>query len=481
MSIFVPLALFGFLPFALLLFMLMPARRAVAATFILGWLFLPVGTTFNLPGLPDYSKYTAIGLAAVLGSALFDSGRLMAFRPRWFDIPALLMLVIPFFSSITNGLGAYDGVSQMFNAFCLWTAPYFLARVYYSDLDGARDLATLIIIGALIYTPLCLYEVKMSPQLHRTVYGFFPGNFGMTRRMGGWRPNVFLEHGLAVGLWMCCAAVVSVYLWQSKWPRSVATIPMWVVVLVLLGAAVACKSFGAIALMALALSIGIIAKWLRLHWLVVLFVMVPVLYMVLRATDLWDGHQLVDLARDIGGGERSGSLMVRVRNETVLVEKALRQPLFGWGTWGRNRVSIEETGFRSVTDALWVVIVGQRGLAGLFAMMGMLLMPPILHIVRWGRLAMSHPMLAPATALCLVLIMFVCDTLFNGFVSPVYLLAAGAVMGLTPDARTLAVLRGSPATPMAPYPYARPPFPYPPQYPPGQPMRRPHPHGPGPR
>lgn len=460
MNILIPLVLFGFLPFALLLFVALPARRAIAATFILGWLFLPVGTTFALPGLPDYSKYTAIGIAAVLGAVLFDSGRVLSFRPSWYDIPAAVMLVVPFFSSVTNGLGAYDGVSQVFSTFCMWIAPYFLARIYYSDLEGARDLALLILIGALIYVPLCLWEIKMSPQLHRTVYGFFPGNFGMTRRMGGWRPNVFLEHGLAVGLWMCCAAVVAVFLWRSRSPRSVAMIPMFVVVLILSAVAVACKSFGAISLMVIAIAVGVIAKWLRLHWLVVLFILVPITYMILRATGLWDGHELIDLARDIGGGERGGSLMVRTRNETVLVQKALRQPLFGWGTWGRNRVSIEETGFRSVTDALWVIVVGQRGLVGLLAMMGMLLLPPILHISRWGRSALTHPMLAPATALCLVLIMFVCDTLFNGFISPVYLLAAGAVMGLSPTAATLAALRG--VAPQHPY---QPAYPYPPQYP----------------
>jgi hypothetical protein len=61
-----------------------------------------------------------------------------------------------------------------------------------------------------------------------------------------------------------------------------------------------------------------------------------------------------------------------------------------------------------------------------------------------------------------VLIMFVCDTLFNGFVSPVYLLAAGAVMGLVPDARTVAALRGPAPRPMYPPQYAGYPGPYPP-------------------
>ena len=450
MNLFVPLALFGFIPFAVLLFALMPARRAVAATFVIGWLFLPVGAGYSLPGIPDYSKYTAVSLAAVLNALIFDGGRLLSFRPRWYDLPALGLLVVPFFSSVTNGLGPYDGLSQVFGAFNMWIAPYVLARVYYSDLAGVRDLALLIIIGGLLYAPLCLYEFKMSPQLHSMVYGYFPGNFGMTRRMGGWRPNVFMEHGLAVGLWMCTASLVSVYLWLSKWPRSVAGMPMVLVTLVLIGTAAACKSFGAIALLALALLVGAAARWTRVSWLLVLFAAVPVAYMILRATGLWSGQELIDAAQAVGGSERGGSLMVRVRNETALVEKALTQPLFGWGTWGRNRVLSTDPGFRIITDALWVIVVGQRGLAGLLCMMGVMLLPVVLFVHRWGRLGLTHPWLAPGVALCIVLIMFTCDSLFNAFLNPVFVLAAGALMGLAPDRVTLATMHGH-MSPRAPY------------------------------
>ena len=60
----------------------------------------------------------------------------------------------------------------------------------------------MFVLGGLIYVPLCLFEVRMSPQLHNMVYGFAQHSFGQTVRGGGWRPMVFMQHGLAVGLFM---------------------------------------------------------------------------------------------------------------------------------------------------------------------------------------------------------------------------------------------------------------------------------------
>jgi hypothetical protein len=56
--------------------------------------------------------------------------------------------------------------------------------------------------GTLVYIPFCLYEVVMSPRLHRIVYGFHPHSFGQAKRGGGWRPVVFMHHGLMNSMWM---------------------------------------------------------------------------------------------------------------------------------------------------------------------------------------------------------------------------------------------------------------------------------------
>ena len=58
MTILVPITLFGWVPCVLLLFLWLPPRRAVITAFLAGWLFLPAAT-FQLPGIPDYSKMMA--------------------------------------------------------------------------------------------------------------------------------------------------------------------------------------------------------------------------------------------------------------------------------------------------------------------------------------------------------------------------------------------------------------------------------------
>jgi len=228
------IALFGWIPLILILFALLPARRAVLSAFIIGWLFLPMAS-FKIPGLPDYNKVTATNVGVLVAALLFDSGRVLKFRPRWFDLPALVFCISPFFSSITNNLGAYDGFSAIaFNLF-LWGIPYFIGRIYFSDIEGMRELAIGIFVGAMLYVPLCLYEIRMSPQLHKQVYGFMQQTFRESKRWGGYRPVVFLQHGLAVGMFMCTAALAGWWMWRSGAVKRIKSIPMGFAAVAVLG------------------------------------------------------------------------------------------------------------------------------------------------------------------------------------------------------------------------------------------------------
>ena len=91
-------ALFGWPVLALVLFSLLRPRRAVLATMILGWLFLPVAT-FKLVGIPEYNKMTAVCLGTLLGILIFDLRRLLAFRFRWADLPMAAWCTSPSASS----------------------------------------------------------------------------------------------------------------------------------------------------------------------------------------------------------------------------------------------------------------------------------------------------------------------------------------------------------------------------------------------
>src|SRR3954468_7155501 len=112
MGFLVPLSLFGWIPFVLALFALLPPRRAVISAFLIAWLFLPMAG-YKVPSLPDYTKMSATVLGVLMGAAIFDTDRLLSFRLRWVDIPMVIWCCSPMASSYLNGLGLYDGCSEI--------------------------------------------------------------------------------------------------------------------------------------------------------------------------------------------------------------------------------------------------------------------------------------------------------------------------------------------------------------------------------
>lgn len=423
MSLLVPLTLLGWIPVVLLLFALLPPRRAVTVAFVSAWLFLPMAG-YELPGLPPYTKMSATCLGVLIGVAIFDAGRMSAFRFRMLDLPFAIWCVCPFFSSITNGLGTYDGLSAVLGQLFKWGLPYFIGRLYYGDLEGLRELALGIFIGGLAYVPLCLYEIRMSPQLHVMVYGFHQHSFDQTYRLGGWRPVVFMQHGLMVGMWMTSASLVGLMLWRSRAVLHLNRLPVSTLVGVQLLTTVLCKSFGSLVLLAVGLGL-MVFRHTRLAVLAVL--LLAPLYMTLRAGG-WYPSAILD-AVGVVGPSKVASLRARVDNEVVLVERALEQPIFGWGTHNRNRV-YDHLGRPVVTDSLWIITFGQRGLVGLASLTAMLMLGPGLLLLNVRPSQWLHPALAPAVALALVVVLFTFDSLVNGMLNPLYTIAAGGLTGM---------------------------------------------------
>src|SRR2546422_9918187 len=113
MTPLVSLAIFGFVPFALLVFWLLPAPRAVLVVTIGGCLFLPMAG-FKVQGLPDLSQVSVVSYGLLLGALLFNLERVLSFRFRLIDLPMLIWCLVPFASSISNDLGLYDATSAIF-------------------------------------------------------------------------------------------------------------------------------------------------------------------------------------------------------------------------------------------------------------------------------------------------------------------------------------------------------------------------------
>jgi hypothetical protein len=311
-----------------------------------------------------------------------------------------------------------------------WGVPYYLGRVYFTDLGGLRDLAVGVVIGGVLYAPLCLWEVRMAPTLHHTLYGYHQHSFAQHMRDGGYRPMVFMQHGLMVAMWMTWATVAAWWLWRSGAMRTLAGVPMGLVTGGLAVTLLLCKSIGPLGLAVAGVMLFYTTRRLQWRWAVwALIVMVP-LYIGARASGAWSGASAVEAARMLAGPERARSLDGRIRNETILAERALQRPLFGWGGWDKWRVRDDSGRDISTSDGLWVIALGQNGIVGLAAVTLATLLPGALMLWRWPMQWWADPRVAPAAVLAVLMVLWAVDNLLNAMINPVYLLALGGLVAL---------------------------------------------------
>ncbi|MEZ6188114.1 MAG: O-antigen ligase domain-containing protein [Planctomycetota bacterium] len=422
------LALICMFPLAIALFAVLTPVRAVVGGFLVGYLFLPQ-TLIVIPGpLPDYDRMTATVCGVLAGVCVFDLGRLLSFRPSWIDLPAIVWCFGPFATSVSNGLGAYDGASAIVDQMFGFGVPYVLARVYFCDSAGIRTLMGGMVLGALIYVPLCLFEVRMSPQLHRIVYGVHPHRFAQTYRLGGWRPTVFLQHGLAVGMWMGMGTLVAWWgVATGVWRRSESLLLPSLGVLAITTLLV--KSLGALALTFLGVVALFVSRNLGARWVIVALSLIPPAYYAARISGTWTGEELVHTIQQNVSGDRAQSVEFRLENETLLIDRALERPLLGWGRWGRAMLYSESGKKITTADGRWILSFGRYGYLGLLSMTLAFLLPV------WAWLSTVPPPLlgrhdmAPATGLAVFLTLVSVDSLLNAMPNPFIPMSAGALGG----------------------------------------------------
>ena len=434
MSPLVPLVMFGWIPVVLYLFTRFTPQRAVIISFVAAWLFLPQAS-YPLPGLPDYTKMSATCYGILLATAIFDSGRFSRFRFGWVDIPMMVWCLAPFLASMSNGLGLYDGVAAMLNHIVAWGLPYFLGRLYIDNWTGLRQLAITIFAGGVAYSPLCLLETRISPQLHRMVYGFHVADFSQSIRFGGYRPTVFMQHGLAVGAWMMAATLAGIWLWKTGVLKTFMGISMkwWVPFMIVVQILV--KSTGAYILLLLGvLALFAALKPFKTSVMITLIAILIVSYTSVAASGLITPEarsHYMDQLRQFIPADRVGSLEFRLTNEEVLGEKARERVIFGWGGWGRARIYDENGEDISVTDSLWIIAFGNYGLVGLTSFVASMLVPVLAFCwFAYPARTWTHGNVAPAAVLMVIVLLFLLDCVLNAMVNPVYTLTCGGISGV---------------------------------------------------
>jgi O-antigen ligase len=199
----------------------------------------------------------------------------------------------------------------------------------------------------------------MSPQLHTWVYGYFPHSFLQQIREGGYRPVVFLGHGLLVAFFTMTTAVAAAALWRTQ--TRIQRLSAGAVTAYLSGMLVLCKTAGALVYGTFLIPLARFAGPRTQLRIALLLVSLALLYPTLRAENLVPTETMLSLAASVSA-ERAQSLQTRFEQEKQLLDHTSERPLLGWGRWGRNRIADPETGDDvSITDGLWILTMGEFG------------------------------------------------------------------------------------------------------------------------
>ena len=426
------LALLGWIPLVVVMFAALPSRRAATIAVIGAWLVLPP-YTIQISSLPDFSRNMAATVGMLLSTVIFAPDRILGFRPRWFDLPMFLWCFCGIASSLQNGLGIYDGLSDSLNQSLYWGLPYLLGRLYFGTPEDLRYFAVGMAIGGLCYVPPCIWESRMSPNLLKDVYG--AASWAGTR-LGGYRPHVFFWTGLECGMWMTAASLAGWWMWRCGALKKVRDIPFGKVLLpILLATTVLCRSTGALAL----LLAGVMLLWLsarfRTRWLLAGLLLVAPVYAGVRLTNLWTGQSVVELAKTLVNADRAQSLEYRFMCENLLSRRALQQPVFGWGGWNRSDVYFAadtEWKKKVPTDGLWIIILGMKGFVGLTLFYVAFVLPAFLFVWRFPARLWADPRLAAGSLAAGLLAVYMIDCLLNGFINIIYVTLAGGLSSLEP-------------------------------------------------
>lgn len=424
----------AFVPATVACFLSFPPRKALLVSLMTGWLFLPAGVVYEVVA-PLTSKPSFVSGVILVVSLVLDWKRWRELRLSAFDLPVAVLSFVPFATAMANGMDVREATSAMAGGFVVYGAPYALGRAYFGGLRQLSDFASALAIAGAVYVPFCLFEVRMSPNLHYWVFGFETSDFGQGVRGGSYRPTVFMRHGLMLALLIASATLVAYWLWRSGRPRQLLRVSMNWIVLALGFTSLLLRSAGAQVLLLAGIVSLEATRQLRTRVLILALLLAPSVYCSARLLG-WRPTPLVDLASTIISLERADSFLFRVRNEDLLIAKALERPLLGWGRWGRGLVYDESGRNISVPDGLWVLVLGSSGLVGLLAFALTYALPVATFLRRFPARAWSHPLVAPAAALAVVVLLWMADCVPNAMMNPLFTVMAGGLMGLEISRKT---------------------------------------------
>ncbi|WP_240336723.1 hypothetical protein [Tropicibacter sp. Alg240-R139] len=431
------------------LFRRLPIERAIIWSILGGYLILPPVAEFDLPLIPSMNKDSIAALSAMLG-CLFVARKPVSFWPKSWSMQVLLaafmLVVIPtvltnrepmvfevlagsepirFITNYLPGMSVRDLLSVTINQIIV-LLPFFLAMTYLSSESGLREIIVGLAIAGLVYSIPSLLETVISPLINIYVYGFFQHDFRQMIRDGGFRPIVFLPHGLWLAFFMVTALLSAAALARAS--KDKARLYWGGATLYLLIVLNACKSLASLSYGLVLTPVMLLLGERTKIALALVLATTAITYPMLRNFGVIPLDAIVVQAEEISPA-RAQSLEYRFNNEEQMLDRAHEKPWFGWGGWGRNLVRHSETAdILTVPDGSWIIVFGTFGWVGYIAQMG-LLAGPILLLFAYSKLTPRSEFSPYVAPIAIILAATMMDMLLNATLTPFTWLCAGAVLG----------------------------------------------------
>ena len=163
-----------------------PVITATFWTIVGGYLLLPVGVEFDFPLIPALDKNSIPAIMAFVGCKYIAKQKVTLLPPAGIERKLIILFFLGSVATVmTNGdpvieanryipgLSYHDTLSTVVSQWLL-LIPLILGIQIIKTHEAQVQLLRLLIIAGLWYSLLIIFEIRMSPQLHSWVYGFFP-------------------------------------------------------------------------------------------------------------------------------------------------------------------------------------------------------------------------------------------------------------------------------------------------------------------
>lgn len=414
-----------------------PTKKAIFISIVLTTLLLPSAFSADVPLLPPLDKDNITGLSLILFLFLMRK-KFRIFQPGlstilfigYFIVIAITVELnaIPIIiigSKYLPGLTYHDIFSTIIRLI-IYTMPFFLGRYFSTSLKDTEIFFKIMVVMALIYTLPMLFELKMSPQLHNIFYGYQPSQFVQEIREDGYRPMVFVGHGLGLAFWMSTCILAAVALLKNK-IRSTILSPV-VVVCYLFVVLMFCKTWSAAAYAVLGMFFILkLRPSTQVKWSFIIAAIV-ILYPIAKVNEVIPEKEIISTISQYNPA-RAQSLEFRFQNENEMLAHVLEKPFFGWGSWGRNRIYSKWDGRDlSVTDGRWIAELGTNGWIG-FLFYYAILLTPLYYALKTFKYIKEPKDQVYFAALSIILAICIIDSIPNTGMGPMHLFLAGILLG----------------------------------------------------